>query len=370
MRIAQVSPLSESVPPQGYGGTERVVSYLTEELVERGHEVTLFASGDSVTRAALVPCSTRSLRLDADCKDPLAHHLLMIERVLERAGEFDLVHFHTDYLHFLVARRLAVAHLTTLHQRIDIADLQPLFSEFADIPLASISDAQRKPLPPSSFCRTVQHGLPLDLYPFRPEPEDYFAFLGRISRDKRLDRAIEIAQRLGVRLKVAAKLDLADRANREYYEQEIQPRLGDPLIEFVGEIAQEQKADFLGRARCLLFPIDWPEPFGLVMIESMACGTPVVAFRCGAVPEVIDDGVTGFCVDDLDAATTAAARAVEIDRRACRETFERRFSAERMATDYLELYAQLVERARRRRGGRHQILATSSLTLSNARSPL
>jgi len=347
MRIAQVSPLYESVPPQGYGGTERVVSYLTEELVKSGHQVTLFASGDSVTRAELVPCCARSLRLDETCKDPLAHHMVMIERALERADEFDLIHFHTDYLHFSVARRLAVAHLTTLHGRLDTPELHSVFTQFSDVPLASISDAQRKPVAHANFCGTVQHGLPLDLYPFRAEPDDYFAFLGRISPEKRLDRAIEIARRLGVRLKVAAKLD---RADRDYYEQEIAHLMSDPVVDFVGEIGEQQKAEFLGRARCLLFPIDWPEPFGLVMIESMACGTPVVAFRCGSVPEVIDDGVSGYCVDDLDSATTAAARALELDRRACRDAFDRRFSVERMARDYVGLYAELVERNRRRSG--------------------
>jgi glycosyltransferase involved in cell wall biosynthesis len=349
MRIAQVAPLYESVPPQGYGGTERVVSYLTEELVRRGHEVTLFASADSVTEAELVPCCTRSLRLDPDCRDPLVHHYVMLERVIQRAADFDVIHFHIDYLHFPVSRRMGVSHVTTLHGRLDLPDLQCMYDEFREAPLVSISDSQRAPLPQANFCRTIHHGLPLDLHRPRARVGDYFAFLGRISREKRVDRAIAIARAVGVPLKIAAKVDTADR---EYYERELVPALGDPLIEFVGEIGEDDKGDFLGGARALLFPIDWPEPFGLVMIEAMACGTPVVAFRTGSVSEIVEEGVSGFAVDDLDAAIEAARRTSELDRLACRATFERRFSVQRMAEAYLEIYAELIERGRRKSGER------------------
>jgi len=340
MRIAQIAPLYESVPPQGYGGTERVVSYLTEELIRQGHDVTLFASGDSKTRAALVPMCPRATRLDSTCRLELAYHFLMIERVAQLAPEFDILHYHIDYLHFPVSRRLSVPSVTTLHGRLDLPELVPLYREFAELPVVSISDAQRASLSPANYCGTVHHGLPLDLYRPSAEPGEYFAFTGRISPEKRVDRAIEIATCLNVPLKIAAKID---RADADYFKQEIDALLDHPLVEFVGEINDEQKSDFLGRARALLFPIDWPEPFGLVMIEAMACGTPVVAFRRGSVPEVIDDGVTGFVVDDMGSALAAASRVEEIDRRLCRATFERRFSCERMAADYLNLYAQLIE---------------------------
>jgi glycosyltransferase involved in cell wall biosynthesis len=345
MRIAQVSPLYESVPPCGYGGTERIVSYLTEELVRRGHEVVLFAAGDSKTRAELVPICPSSLRL-GHCADPLAFHVVMLERVAQRAREFDVVHFHVSYLHFPLSRRLGLPQLTTQHGRLDLPELQCVFDEYPDMPQVSISNAQRAPVPQANFCGTVYHGLPLDLYELQARPGDYLAFLGRISPEKRLDRAIEIARRVGLRLKIAAKLDSADH---EYFRREIEPLLRSDHVEFVGEIADSDKTAFLGGARCLLFPIDWPEPFGLVMIESMACGTPVVAYRHGSVPEIIDDGVTGFVVDDLDAAVRATRRAVELDRRACRESFERRFSVERMARDYLDLYARSAELRRRGR---------------------
>jgi glycosyltransferase involved in cell wall biosynthesis len=350
MRIAQVAPLYESVPPQGYGGTERVVSYLTEELVRRGHEVTLFASGDSVTKAELVPCCARSLRLDPRCRDPLVHHYVMLERVIERAADFDVIHFHIDYLHFPVSRRIGVTHVTTLHGRLDLPDLQHIYAEFRETPLVSISDAQRTPLPQANFCRTVHHGLPLDLHRPRAKAGDYFAFLGRVSPEKRVDRAIAISRALGVPLKIAAKVDTADK---DYYEREMVPALGDPLIEFVGEIGEDQKGDFLGGARALLFPIDWPEPFGLVMIEAMACGTPVVAFRTGSVSEIVEDGVSGFMVEDLDAAIEAARRTSELDRLACRAAFERRFSVQKMAEAYLEIYAELIERGSRKSGERY-----------------
>lgn len=340
MRIAQVSPLHESVPPRGYGGTERVVSYLTEELVRQGHEVTLFASGDSRTSAELVPICERALRLGGG--DPVAHHVLMLERVARRAREFDIVHWHVDYLHFPLSRRLGVPQMTTMHGRLDLPELQAIFTEFGDMPLVSISRSQREPLPQAQFCGNVYHGLPRELYAFEARPGEYVAFVGRMSPEKRVDRAIEIARRAGLPIKIAAKIDPAERA---YFERDIAPLLSQRHVEFVGEIAEKDKRGFLGGARCLLFPIDWPEPFGLVMIEAMACGTPVVAFRRGSVPEVVDDGVTGFVVDDVEQAVLATRRAVELERAACREAFERRFAAERMTRDYVALYDRLVARA-------------------------
>jgi glycosyltransferase involved in cell wall biosynthesis len=340
MRIAQVAPLFESVPPHRYGGTERVVSYLTEELVRAGADVTLFASGDSRTSAELDPICDRALRLDPRCRDPMAPTMRQLDRVARRAHEFDVVHFHIDYLHFPLSRALGLSQLTTLHGRLDLRELQPVYDEFADMPVVSISLAQRRPLAQANFVGNVYHGLPLDLYRFEPEPDDYLAFIGRFSREKRVDRAVAIARRLGMRLRIAAKLD---RSDRDYYERELAGLLADPLVECVGEIGEADKGTFLGKARCLLFPVDWPEPFGLAMIEAMACGTPVVAFRCGSIPEVVDEGVTGYCVDSLDAAVAAVARVAELDRRRCRERFERRFSAERMARDYMRLYGALVE---------------------------
>jgi glycosyltransferase involved in cell wall biosynthesis len=348
MRIAQVAPLFESVPPKYYGGTERVVSYLTEELVCQGHDVTLFASGDSVTRADLVATSRRSLRLDKHCIDQMAHHVLMLERVVQRAASFDIIHFHVDYLHFPYSRRHTTPHLTTLHGRLDIPDLRPLYREFRDMPVVSISAAQREPLPFANWIGAVYHGLPRDLYRFRDDPGDYLAFIGRIAPEKRVDRAIAIAKRVGVPLRVAAKVDDVDR---EYFENVVEPLLRDPLVEYVGEIGDGEKQDFLGNARVLLFPIDWPEPFGLVMIEAMACGTPVIALRRGSVPEILEDGVTGFIVDDLDDAVGATQRVGEISRRRCREVFEERFTAERMARDYVELYAQSLQPRERRAAG-------------------
>jgi glycosyltransferase involved in cell wall biosynthesis len=338
MRIAQVAPLYESVPPKLYGGTERIVSFLTEELVRQGHEVTLFASGDSTTQAHLVPVTPHSLRLDESCIDRFAHHILLVEQVLKRAEEFDVIHFHIDYLHYPVSRRVPVPQVTTLHGRLDIPDLVPLYQEFQEMPLVSISNSQRRPLPDANWQATVYHGLPKDLLDFHPQPDDYLAFLGRISREKRADRAIEIAKRAGMRLKIAAKVDDADR---EYFEREIEPLLDQAHVEFVGEINEHQKNDFLGRARGLLFPIDWPEPFGLVMIESMACGTPVIAFPCGAVPEVIDDGVTGCLCDSIEAAVESVGRLAEWDRRRCRDKFEERFTIERVAQQYVDVFAAL-----------------------------
>src|SRR5690349_7048001 len=348
MRIAQVAPLFESVPPKYYGGTERVVSYLTEELVRQGHDVTLFASGDSVTEAKLVAASRRSLRLDKHCVDQIAHHVLMLERVVQRASSFDVIHYHVDYLHFPYSRRHATPHLTTLHGRLDIPDLKPLYREFRDMPVVSISEAQREPLPYANWIGTVHHGLPADLYGFHAKPGDYAAFIGRVAPEKRVDRAIEIAKRVGIPLKIAAKVDAIDR---EYFENVVEPLLRDPLIEYLGEIGEGEKEEFLGNARVLLFPIDWPEPFGLVMIEAMACGTPVIAFRGGSVPEVLDDGVTGFIVDDLDDAVAAMHRVGELSRRRCREVFEDRFTATRMASDYVDLYSTLLQTKQQRMTG-------------------
>ena len=339
MRIAQVAPLYEAVPPKYYGGTERVVSYLTEELVRQGHEVTLFASGDSVTAAELVPIYPQALRLDKACVDKLAPHFVMLEKVFRAAHRFDVVHFHIDYLHFPFSAHSGIAHLTTLHGRLDLPELPALYDAFSAVPVVSISDAQRGPLPQANWQATVHHGLPPDPGAFREGAGDYLAFLGRISPEKRVDRAIEIARRAGMRLKVAAKVDAADA---EYFRTTIEPLFRDPLVDFVGEIGEREKPDFLGGARALLFPIDWPEPFGLVMIEALRCGTPVVAWDRGSVPEVIDDGMTGFVVDDLDDAVRAVRRCVGLDRRRVRQVFDKRFSAARMADDYLAVYERLI----------------------------
>lgn len=341
MRIAQVSPLYESVPPKYYGGTERVVSYLTEELVAQGHDVTLFASGDSVTRARLVACARQSLRLDRSCVDQLAHHIVMLEQVASRAADFDVIHYHVDYLHFPLSRRLRTPQLTTLHGRLDLPDLLPLYEEFPEMPVVSISDSQREPLCMANWVRTIHHGLPKDLYTFREQPGRYLAFLGRISPEKRVDRAIRIAERLGIPLKIAAKVDKVDRA---YFTEVIEPLLDLPDIEYIGEVGEVEKDELLGNAYALLFPIDWPEPFGLVMIEAMACGTPVIAYRRGSVPEIMEEGVTGFMVETLDDAVKATGKVAAIDRRRCREVFERRFAVERMARQYVEAYQQIAER--------------------------
>jgi glycosyltransferase involved in cell wall biosynthesis len=338
MKIAQVAPLYESVPPRTYGGTERVVSYLTEELVAQGHEVTLFASGDSVTAAQLIAARRRSLRLD-NVFDPLAHHYVMLEEVFERASRFDIIHFHTDYVHFPLARRYSVPHVTTLHGRLDLADLMPLYKKFSGMPVVSISDAQRKPLPRANWQATVYHGLPVGLYDCGEKIGDYLAFVGRISPEKRLDRALEIAARSGMRLRIAAKTDAADR---EYMEQVIRPILCDSSAEFIGEIGDQDKREFLANAYALLFPIDWPEPFGLVIIEAMACGTPIIAFRCGSVPELIEEGVTGYIVDDIEGALQALGKVPTFDRRRCRQVFEERFNAARMAQDYLAVYSRVI----------------------------
>ncbi len=339
MRIAQVSPLYESVPPQRYGGTERVVSYLTEELVRQGHEVTLFASGDSSTSAKLVSCCPRSLRTDPGCADPMVHHYLMLEKVFNGASEFDLIHFHIDYLHFPLSRWRGLMQLSTLHGRLDLPDLVLLYEEFREMPLISISDAQRRPISSALWLGTVYHGLPENLFNFHETPENYLAFLGRISPEKRVDRAIEIAKRTGMPLKIAAKIDKVDQ---EYFEEVIKPLLDHRLVEFVGEIGDREKNEFLGNAYAVLFPIDWLEPFGLVMIEAMACGTPVIAWPHGSVPEVMEDGVTGFIVEDLDDAVQAIEKLASFDRRQCRQVFERRFTADRMASDYVNIYERFV----------------------------
>lgn len=339
MRIAQVAPLYERVPPRLYGGTERIVAYLTDELLALGHDVTLFASGDSITEARLVPIGRHALRLDDTVVEEIAPHILMLEQVAQRADEFDVIHFHTDYLHFPVARRLSTAHVTTLHGRLDPPELQPLYQEFSDIPLVSVSDSQRRPLPYANWAGTVLHGLPGDLYRPGDGRDGYLAFLGRISPEKRPDRAIEIARRAGIPLRIAAKISVDDRS---YFRDVIEPLLGDPLIEFIGEIGDADKQAFLGNASALLLPIDWPEPFGMVMIEAMACGTPVVAYRNGAVPEIIEDGVSGFIVDNLDDAVRATIAACALDRTRCREAFEGRFLARRMALGYIDIYRELI----------------------------
>ncbi|HSN31637.1 MAG TPA: glycosyltransferase family 4 protein [Ideonella sp.] len=344
MRIAQVAPLFESVPPQTYGGTERVVSYLTEALVGLGHEVTLYASGDSVTAARLVPIVPHSLRTDRRRPDWLVWHTLMLDRVLADADRYDVIHFHVDVLQYPLARRCACPSVTTLHGRLDLPDLVPLYRHFADAPLVSISNSQRKPLPFAAWRATVHHGLPLDLYRFHPEPGEYFAFVGRVSPEKRVDRAIEIALACGVPLRIAAKVDAADR---DYFALHIKPLLDHPLVEFVGEIDEPRKNDFIGNARALLFPIDWPEPFGLVMIEAFACGTPVISYSGGSVGEVMQHGVTGFVVSDQQEAIEAASQVQLIDRQRCREVFEERFTAATMARRYLDVYAGLIEAARR-----------------------
>src|SRR6202158_2505569 len=339
MRVAQVAPLYESCPPRLYGGTERVVSYVTEELVRLGHEVTLFASGDSCTSASLEAGCEMALRLDDRCKDPLVYHLIMLDRLRRRADEFDIIHFHTDYLHFPLFADCSEKTLTTLHGRLDMPDLPVMMREYEMMPLVAISDAQQAPMPWANWCGTVQHGLPRNLHRPGDGGGGYLGFLGRISPEKAPDRAIEIARRARLPLKLAAKVD---RVDQEYYESEIVPLLRDPSIDFIGEIGEADKGAFLGGALALLFPIDWPEPFGLVLIEAMANGTPVIAFGRGSVPEIIEDGVTGFIVNDIASAAAAVPLALRLDRRAIRQCFEERFTAERMARDYLALYQRAL----------------------------
>ncbi len=342
MRIAQIAPLFESVPPRLYGGTERVVSYLTEELVRQGHQVTLFASGDSITSAELVPCTPRALRLDPGVRDPIPHHMVMLDKAGERAADFDILHFHIDYLHFPLFRPQPGRTLTTLHGRQDLADHMPLYLRFPEMPLVSISNAQRTPLPSANFAATVYHGLPLHLHRPNFEPRGrYLAFLGRISPEKRPDRAIAIARAAGLPLKIAAKVDKVDEA---YFHDVIAPLLHGGNVEFVGEINEGAKSEFLGQAAGLLFPIDWPEPFGLVAIEAMACGTPVLAFRCGSVPEIVEDGLTGRIVSSVDEAVQAIPELLALDRKSVRARFEERFSSRRMASDYLKIYQMLLRK--------------------------
>lgn len=340
MRIAQVAPLWESVPPALYGGTERIVSYLTEELVRLGHEVTLFASGDSVTRSNLEVACPKALRLNTGIFNRDAPLITMMERAFGSAEErFDVIHSHLDFIGFPLSRRCKIPVLTTLHGRLDLPELKPVFEEYAEIPLVSISNNQRQPLRWANWLSTVYHGLPKNKYTFHPRPGQYLAFLGRIAPEKCPDQAIEIAKRVGIPLKIAAKVDPADRA---YFETKIKPLLDHPLVEYIGEIADAQKDDFIGGAYAMVCPYDWPEPFGLVLIESLACGTPVLAYRRGSIPELIDPGTTGYVCETLDEMVGAVNGVSLIDRRRCRATFEERFTVERMAEDYLKVYNQLL----------------------------
>lgn len=347
MRIAQIAPLTEAVPPRLYGGTERVVHWLTEELVALGHDVTLFASADSQTSARLEACWPRALRLDGSVRDPNALHMMMLEWVRQKsdAGAFDLLHFHLDYYPFSLFRRQPVPFVSTLHGRLDLPEHQPVFETFRDVPVISISDAQRRPVPQANWKRTVHHGLPENLLAPRPVRPSYLAVLGRIAPEKGVDRAIRIALQSGVPLKIAAKIDAADR---DYYDAVIRPMLDQPGVEFVGEIDDRHKPEFLSGAIGLLLPIDWPEPFGLVMIEAIACGTPVIAFNRGSVPEIIEHGVTGFIVEDEAGGVAAVRRLSEIDRGSVRRRFEARFTARRMALDYCEVYQSLIDAAQPR----------------------
>ncbi len=339
MHIAQVAPLTEAIPPRLYGGTERVVSWLTEELIALGHEVTLFASGDSTTSAKLEPMWPRALRLDGSVRDPNALHMMMLERVYRRAGDFDFLHCNLDYYPFSLFSRQATPFVTTLHGRLDLPEHQPVFDTFASLPVVSISNAQRRPLPQANWVRTVHHGIPDRLLVPKPVRPSYFAFLGRIAPEKRVDRAIRIAEHFGAPLKIAAKVD---RADREYYEEQIEPMIrASRVVEYIGEITDKEKADFLSGAIVLLVPIDWPEPFGLVMIEALACGTPVIAYNRGSVPEIIEDGLTGFVVEDDEGAIGAVDRLGQLSREKIRQRFEERFTARRMAQDYLAVYRSL-----------------------------
>jgi glycosyltransferase involved in cell wall biosynthesis len=340
MKIAQISPLYESVPPQYYGGTERIVHFITEELVARGHEVTLFASGDSKTTAKLMECSKTALRLDKNCVDSLASHFTMMEKIEREAHGFDIIHSHIDYLYYPLMKRNHHHYLTTLHGRLDIPELLPLYNEFSQIPVVSISNSQRKPLPQANWKGTVYHGMPKDLYSFYSEAEHYLAFIGRISREKRIDRAIDIAIKAGIPIRIAAKIDKVDQ---EYFDLEIKKLFEHPLVEYLGEINGHEKEELLGNALGLIFPIDWPEPFGLAMIEAMACGTPVIAYNCGSIPEVVDEGLTGFIVNSRKEAVEAVGKLSGLSRKKCRQVFEKRFSVQRMVDDYLQIYETLIK---------------------------
>jgi glycosyltransferase involved in cell wall biosynthesis len=340
MKIAQVAPLYEAVPPKLYGGTERIVSFLTEELVQQGHEVTLFASGDSVTNARLIACVPSALRLKEKCEDPLAPHIVQLQQVMECSAEFDLIHFHTDYLSFAFTQWIDVPHVTTLHGKLTIEELQMIYDTYPDEPVICISSSQCKPLPQANFVSRVHHGLPENLFKKANGSGNYFAFLGRISPEKRCDRAIEIAIATNTPIKIAAKIDKADR---EYFEINIKHLFDHPLVEYIGEINEEQKQEFLGNAKALLFPIDWPEPFGLVMIEAMACGTPVIAWNHGSVSEIIDQGLSGFIVNSMEEAIDAAHNISQLNRNEVRNCFDQRFTAKRMAEDYVEVYRKLCK---------------------------
>ena len=340
MHIAQVAPLTEAIPPKLYGGTERVVSWITEELIALGHDVTLFASGDSVTSAQLDAAWPRALRLDGSVRDPNALHMMMLERVYQRAGDFDFLHCHLDYYPFSLFSRQPTPFATTLHGRLDLPEHQPVFDTFNLIPVISISNAQRRPLPQANWVRTVHHGLPERLLQPKPVKPSYLAFLGRIAPEKGVDRAIRIAQHCGVALKVAAKVDKADQ---DYFDELIEPMMKSSNVEFIGEIGDKEKSEFLSGAIALLVPIDWPEPFGLVMIEAMACGTPVIAFNRGSVPEIIEDALTGFVVEDINGAIGAIDRLGHLSREKIRRRFEERFTARRMAQDYLSVYRSLMD---------------------------
>jgi glycosyltransferase involved in cell wall biosynthesis len=335
MRIAQIAPLHEAVPPKLYGGTERVVSYLTEELVALGHDVTLFASGDSVTAARLNSIWPRALRLDPAIRDPIAPHMLLLEHVRRMADDFDILHFHMDYWPFPMFSRQKTPYVTTLHGRLDLPELQPVFNMFPHAPVVSISDSQRRPLPQANFVSTVLHGLPEKLLTPQPAEQGYLAFLGRIAPEKSPDRAIQIARACGMKIKLAAKVDKVDQ---HYFDSAIRPLLDGDQVELIGEISDREKPAFLSGAHALLMPIDWPEPFGLVMIEAMACGTPVVAFNRGSVPEIVEDGLTGFIVEDVVGAVAAVGRVGQLSRAKVRQRFETRFTARRMAEDYLAVY--------------------------------
>lgn len=339
MKIAQVSPLFESVPPKGYGGTERVVSYLTEELVRQGHEVTLFASGDSHTSAQLISTVKESVRNSVLDQSWLAYHLIQLDQVIEMASEFDVIHFHTDFLHFPTAKNLETPYITTMHGRLDLPYLVPLYRHFSEQPLISISDSQRTPVPWANWLTTVYHGMPTDLHQYESNPGDYFLFIGRLSPEKRVDRAIDIAIQCGRPIYIAAKLNKSDEA---YFKESIKPLLRHPLVTYVGEVGDTEKRELLEHATALLFPIDWPEPFGLVMIESLSCGTPVIAYANGAVPEIVEHGVTGFIVSSQEEAVRAARRIDSINRQDCRAAFERRFTAPAMASNYLDAYRRLL----------------------------
>jgi glycosyltransferase involved in cell wall biosynthesis len=354
MQIAQIAPLTEAIPPKLYGGTERVVSWLTEELIALGHDVTLFASGDSQTSAKLEATWPRALRLDGAVRDPNALHMLMLEQAYQRAAEFDLLHFHLDYYPFSLFSRQATPFVTTLHGRLDLPEHQPLFDTFSKVPVVSISNAQRRPLQQANWVRTIHHGLPERLLMPKPIKPSYFAFLGRIAPEKGIDRAIRIAQHCGVPLKIAAKVDKTDR---EYFDERIHPMIKSANAEYIGEINDNEKSAFLSGAIALLVPIDWPEPFGLVMIEAMACGTPVIAFNRGSAPEIVEEGVTGFIVEDETGAIGAVDRLEQLSREKIRNRFEARFTARRMAQDYLAVYRALIDRV----APRLQLVANETL---------